>query len=309
VSVHPMIQAALDIGATLPPFETLPLPQARAFMKRAYVAKKVEVAVGRVRHLLIPGPGGDLPMRVYVPPTGQGPYPIVVFFHGSGFVLLDLDTHDDFCRRMCVGASCVVVSVDYRLAPEHPYPAGPDDCLAATRWVAANAKELGGDASRIVVAGDSAGGCFAAVTAIRIRDEGGPALRGQLLVYPVTNYPSVPTESYESFGSGFGLSTSGMQWFWDQYIPDRRIVNHPHVSPLRVANFKGLPSACVLVADYDILRDEGEAYAAALRAAGVTVVSHRCPRMNHGFLKYAGMIDEADAAVAQACSWIKSVVS
>ena len=306
-----MIQAALDVGATFPPFETLPLPQARAFMKRAYAAKKVEVAVEKVRHLLIPGPGGDLPMRVYVPPAGQGPrpqlLPIVVFFHGSGFVLLDLDTHDDFCRRMCVGASCVVVSVDYRLAPEHPYPAGPDDCLAATHWVVANAGELGGDASRTVLAGDSAGGCFAAVTAIRIRDEGGPALRGQLLVYPVTDYPSVKNESFKQFGSGFGLTTSGMQWFWDQYIPDRSVVHQPQVSPLRAKSFRGLPSACVLVAEYDILRDEGEAYAAALRAAGVAVVSRRCARMNHGFLKYAGLIDEADAAVLQACGWLKQV--
>ncbi len=306
MALHPVIQSALLSAAGLPAYDALPIAQARAQAKLGYPDRKVPVLVGEVRNLSIPGPGGALALRIYRP-EAQGPSPVVVFFHGSGFVILDLDTHDDICRRLCVGAECVVVSVDYRLAPEHKFPAAPDDSLAATRWVAAHAGEFGGDASRMAVAGDSAGGCLAAVTAQRIRDEGGPPLQGQLLWYPVTDYPTTIPDSYVAYGLGFGLTQAGIQWYWDQYLEDSCAGSHPHASPLRAASTAGLPSAYVLVAEFDVLRDEGEAFARRLVEGGVDTVTRRWPSMNHGFLKYTGVIENADAAMADACTWLKSI--
>ncbi len=307
MALHPVIQAALSSAAGLPAYDALPIAQARAQAKLGYPARKEPVPVGEVRNQNIAGPGGALALRIYRP-IAQGPNPIVVFFHGSGFVILDLDTHDDICRRLCAGASCVVVSVDYRLAPEHKFPAAPDDCLAATRWVAEHAGEFGGDASRMAVAGDSAGGCLAAVTAVRIRDEGGPPLKGQLLWYPVTDFPTATPNSYLAFGSGFGLTQAGIRWYWDQYLEDPSAANHPHASPLRAVSTAGLPSAYVLVAEFDVLRDEGEAFARRLVEGGAETVTRRWAAMNHGFLKYTGVIEDADAAMADACIWLRGVL-
>ena len=305
--LHSVIQAALSAAVESPPYHALPIAQARALARQAYPNRKVPVPVGEVFDLTIPGPGGALALRIYRP-SGQGLHPVIVFFHGSGFVILDLDSHDDICRRLCAGASCVVVSVDYRLAPEHKFPAAPDDCLAATRWTALHAAEFGGDASRMAVAGDSAGGCLAAVTALRVRDEGGPRLQAQLLWYPVTDYPTSPTNSCLAYGAGFGLTQDGMRWFWDQYLEHPSAASHCHASPLRMATVAGLPSAYVLVAEFDVLRDEGEAFARRLSEGGVETVTSRWASMNHGFLKYAGVLDEADAAMADACAWLKNVL-
>ena len=306
MALHPVIQSALASAEGVPPYYSLPIAEARAQAKKGYDTNRSQVPVGSVQNILIPGPAGTIAARIYTPP-GSGPYPLLVFFHGSGFVMLDLDSHDDICRRLCAGAACVVASIDYRLAPEHKFPAGPDDCLAATRWVAANAAQLGGDAGRIALAGDSAGGCLAAVTALRIRDEGGPPLRGQLLFYPVTDYPSFPTGSYLAFGTGFGLTQIGMQWFWDQYLADSSMANHHHASPLRSSSSENLPSTYLLTAEYDVLRDEGELFAQRLRDAGIPTVLRCCAGMNHGFLKYTGVIEEADAAMEHACGWLKNV--
>lgn len=303
MGLHPVIQNALAAARGVVPYHQLPLAEARAQARQGYPAPEQPVPVAAVRNTVIPGPDGELAVRIYTP-HGDGPYPITLFFHGSGFVLLDLDTHDDICRRLCAGAATVVVSVDYRLAPEHRFPAAIDDCLAATRWVAQNADELAGDAARIVVAGDSAGGCLAAVTALRVRDEGGPRLLGQLLWYPVTNYPSASNDSYREFGSGYGLTEEGMRWFWQQYLPSGSDASHAHVSPLRLESPVGLPPACVLVAEFDVLRDEGEAFARRLAQAGIPVHARRYAGMNHGFLKYAGVLEQADAAIADACDWL-----
>lgn len=305
--LHPVIQTALAAAEGVPTYDMLPIAEARAQAKKAYPVNPAPVAVGAVRDLTIPGPAGKLAVRLYTP-AAPGPHPLLVFFHGSGFVLLDLDTHDDICRRLCSGASCLVASVDYRLAPEHKFPAAPDDCLAAVRWLAANAALIDADAARIAVAGDSAGGCLAAVTALRIRDEGGPALRGQLLFYPVTDYPSTPGNSYTAFGTGYGLTSQGMLWFWDQYLADPSAAAHAHASPLRAQTPAGLPSACVLVAQYDVLHDEGRAYAKFLREGGVPAFERSYAGMNHGFLKYAGAVPEAGAAVRDACDWLKTVM-
>lgn len=304
--LHPVIERALAAAVGTPAYFEMPIAEARALAKMGYPPNPTPVPVGAVREVFIPGPGGAIPMRLYTP-AGAGPHPIVLYFHGSGFVLLDLDSHDDLCRRLCAGASCLVASVDYRLAPENPYPAAPDDCLAATRWMAANAADFAGDASRMVVAGDSAGACLAAVTALRIRAEGGPRLSGQLLFYPVTDYPSAPGASYQAYGAGYGLTDQGMRWFWRQYLPDASAAAHEHVSPLRAREPAGLPSACVLTAEYDVLHDEGMAYARMLADAGVPSVARSYAGMNHGFLKYAGVIDEAGAALDDACQWLKGV--
>ena len=304
--LHAVIQTALAAAVGMPAYYELPIAEARAQAKKGYPANPSPVPVGAVRDVIIPGPAGVIPVRLYTP-TGPGPHPLVVFFHGSGFVLLDLDTHDDICRRLCAGASCLVASVDYRLAPEYKFPAAPDDCLAATRWLAANAAEFNGDPNRIVVAGDSAGGCLAAVTALRIRDEGGPALLGQLLFYPVTDYPSTPRDSYRAFGAGYGLTSQGMLWFWHQYLADVSEADHHLASPLRTRVPAGLPSTCVLTAEYDVLHDEGMAFAHMLREAGVPAIARSYAGMNHGFLKYAGVLEEAGAAVEDACRWLREV--
>ena len=218
--VDPQIQALLDKGTGVPATHTLPVDVARAQYEAriALMAPPAEIAV--VRESAIDESSGKLRIRVYTP-HGKGPFPLLVFFHGSGFVLCSLDTHDGMCRNLCAGAACVVVSVDYRLAPEHKFPAGIDDCLVATRWAAAHAAELGADPARIAVAGDSAGGNMAAVTALRVRDEGGPALCGQLLLYPVTDYHTPGTPSYEENAEGYGLTRDTMKWFWAHYLATR----------------------------------------------------------------------------------------
>src|ERR1700733_13879213 len=240
--VDPQIQMLLGLRAALPELHTLSVADARAqFAARDFPGlRKPDIA--HVSNRDMPGPGGSLGLRVYTP-LGEGPFPLMVFFHGSGFVLCDLDTHDGICRNLCAGSGCVVVSVDYRLAPEHKFPAAPDDCLAASRWAVANAAALGADPGRVLVAGDSAGANLAAVTALRIRDEGGPRLAAQLLIYPVTDYYEPGTPSLSENAVGYGLTRAGMIWFWDHYLADPSPGGHPHASPLRAADLSGLPPA------------------------------------------------------------------
>lgn len=305
MALHPFIAAALSSASGALPYGDMPVDQARAQAKLPYANDRAPIPVAAVRNLFIPGSGGlAIPVRIYTP-SGDGPHPVLVFFHGSGFVVLDLDTHDELCRRLCAGASCVVASVGYRLAPEHKFPAAPDDCLDATRWMADNAAEFGADAKRMAVCGDSAGGCLAAVTALRIRDEGGPELSGQLLFYPVTDYPSEQHESYRGYGAGFGLTADGMTWFWNQYLADPSTASHPHAAPLRATSVADLPSAYVLVAECDVLRSEGEAFAQRLRSVGVPVVGKCADGMNHGFLKYAAVLPEVAADITDACAWLR----
>jgi len=242
-----------------------------------------------------PGPAGDIPLRVYRP-GGAGPWPVVVFFHGGGWVIGDRDTHDGLCRHLCTGTPAVLISVDYRLAPEHPFPAAVEDAEAATRWAAANAAQFGADPARLAVAGDSAGGNLAAVVARRARDQGGPPIAFQLLLYPVTDLTrSHP--SYVANGEGYLLTAQAMAWFAGHYLAGADPRN-PDVSPLFTADLRGLPSAYVVTAEFDPLRDEGEAYAAALRRAGVDATAVRYDGMIHGFLSMDGLLDEARRALA-----------
>ncbi|TCZ61278.1 alpha/beta hydrolase [Roseicella aquatilis] len=306
--LDPQIGALLEAGRHLPPTETLSVPAARAQYEARIAVMAPPARVVRVEERSIPGPTGlPLRIRVYMP-EGQGPHPLLVFFHGSGFVLCSLDTHDGICRNLCAGAGCVVASVDYRLAPEHPFPAAPEDCLLATRWCAEHAAELGADPARIVVGGDSAGGNLAAVTALRLREDGGPALLGQLLLYPVTDWHAAGWPSYAENAEGYGLTRATMAWFWGHYMPDPGpAVSHPHAVPLHAASHAGLPPALVTTAEYDPLRDEGEAYAERLRAAGVTVACTRWLGLNHGFYFWAGRVDRCTAAMEEAAGWLREV--
>jgi len=304
--VDPQIQALLDLGAGVPATNTLSVTQARAQYEGRIRLMAQPASVDAVREQVIQWPGGDLRLRIYRPP-GKGPFPLLAFFHGSGFVLCSLDTHDGMCRNLCAGAGCVVVSVDYRLAPEHKYPAGLDDCVFATRWIADHASELEGDAKRLAIGGDSAGGNLAAAAALRLRDQGGPPLVGQLLIYPVTDYHTPGTRSYRENAEGYGLTRDTMVWFWDHYLTDAAQAADPYVSPLRASNLANLPPALVQTAEYDPLRDEGEAYAAKLREAGTTATLSRWDGINHGFLFWVGRVDKAGEAMGECCAWLRQV--
>jgi acetyl esterase len=266
--------------------------EARAIAKQLPRAPDVE-PVGAVEDRTIPGPAGDIPVRVYRPAGSPDPRPGVVYFHGGGFVICDLDTHDGACRRLANALDAVVCSVDYRLAPEDRWPAAAEDAYAATRWVGDHAAELGVDAGRLVVAGDSAGGNLTAVAAQMARDRAGPPLAFQLLVYPVIDlsddrhgYPS-QTENAE----GFFLTNNQMEWYRDQYLAADADGEEPYASPIKASSLAGLPPACVVTAEMDPLRDEGEAYARALEAAGVPVTMHRAPGMFHGFFNMDAVLD------------------
>jgi acetyl esterase len=306
--VDPQIQTLLNLRAALPPLHTLSVADARAqFAAREFPGLR-RPEIGQIVNRDMQGPAGSIPLRIYTP-QGNGPFPLIVFFHGSGFVVCSLDTHDGMCRNLCAGTGCVVVSVDYRLAPEAKFPAATDDCLAATRWAADNAAAIGGDPSRIIVAGDSAGGNLAAVIALRVRDEGGPRLAGQMLIYPVTEYYQPGTPSMIENAEGYGLTRDGMIWFWDHYLADPSHGANPYASPLRAKDLGGLPPALVVTAEFDPLRDEGEYYADRLRQAGVPTEMKRWDGMNHGFFFWPGVVDKSGSAMDEACAWARSLLS
>jgi acetyl esterase len=304
--IDPQIQTLLDMGTGVPATHTLSVADARLQYEArvALMAPPAAIAEANERHF--DGPDGRLRLRVYRP-YGNGPFPLLVFFHGSGFVLCSLDTHDGMCRNLCAGAGCVVVSVDYRLAPEHKFPDPLDDCVAATRWAVDHVAELWADGRRVALAGDSAGGNLAAATALRLRDEGGPALRGQVLIYPVTDYYEPGTRSYHENAEGYGLTRDTMIWFWNHYLADPADAANPYASPLRADTVAGLPPALVVTAEFDPLRDEGEDYATRLRAAGVPAQTSRWDGMNHGFFFWVGVVDRAGTAMAESCAWLREI--
>ncbi|TQC46926.1 alpha/beta hydrolase [Rhodococcus sp. WS4] len=277
------------LNENFPRVETMTGAEARAATK---AGRKVAVdpeSVGSVQDREIPGAAGPIAVRIYMPATESAePLPVVVFFHGGGFVICDLDSHDGFCRAMCNGIGAVVVSVDYRLAPEARWPAAADDAYAAICWAARHSGEHGADRDRLLVAGDSSGGNLAAVAALMARDREAPAVAGQLLMYPVIE-PVFDTESYEEFAEGHFLTRSAMQWYWDQYLPTHRDGAPAYAAPVRAEDLGGLPPAIVITAERDPLRCEGEKYAAALVDAGVPVQCRRVEGMFHGFLTIDAM--------------------
>ncbi|MEX0666508.1 MAG: alpha/beta hydrolase [Acidimicrobiia bacterium] len=247
----------------------------------------------------IPGPAGEIPVRIYRPlDAPDEPIPGFTYFHGGGWVICDLDSHDGACRRLANAVGAVVVSVDYRLAPEHPWPAASDDAYAATVWTAEHAEELGIDPARLAVGGDSAGGNLTAVVAQIARDRGAPPLAFQLLIYPVIDSTATRNERPSRIDNavGYFLTTEIMDWYREQYLADGATGDEPYVSPHCADSLAGLPPACVVTGEMDILRDEGDHYAAALDAAGVPVTHHRADGMFHGFFNMDAALDGAKDA-------------
>jgi acetyl esterase len=299
VNLDPHIAALLEeLDAGFPPVHTMTGAQARAVIRSRFVPAAKPEPVAEVRDQVIPGPGGDIPIRIYRPDGDTDTLPTLVYGHGGGFVFCDLDSHDGLCRYIANHVPAVVVSVAYRLAPEHRWPAAADDFYAATQWATNNASSLGGASDRIVVGGDSAGGNLAAVTALMARDRGGPPLAAQLLLYPVLA-ADFGTESYRLFGRGYYNPKPAMQWYWDQYVPVESDRAHPYATPGN-ADLDGLPSAVVVIAGHDPLRDEALDYVAALAAAGVPVARAQFDGAIHGFMSMP-MLDIAQEARKQAC--------
>jgi acetyl esterase len=295
--LDPEAQALVDAMAklNLKPFEDSTPEEARELMRSRTAGLGPVAEVAAVSEHRVPVAGGEISVRLYSP-GGAGPHPALVFYHGGGWVIGDLYTHDGLCRALTNAAGCIVASVDYRLAPESKYPVAAEDSYAALGWVAANAARLGIDSRRVAVGGDSAGGNLAAVVALMARDRKGPALVCQALIYPVTDH-ALDTPSYHENATGYVLTREGMRWFWNHYLARDEQGREPFASPLRAPSLAGLPPALVITAACDPLRDEGEAYAARLRDAGVPVTLTRYDGMFHGFMRLTRFLDKARAAV------------
>ncbi|WP_438019993.1 alpha/beta hydrolase [Sorangium sp. So ce315] len=295
--LDPKSKALMDMLAG-PPIFSVPVSEARAAANQLAAAMPASEPVGRVEERVIPGPLGDIAARIYWPAgAAAGALPILVYFHGGGWVLCNLDTHDGVCRSLTNLAGCITVAVDYRLAPEHRFPEPLRDCLAAVRWVADNAERLGGDPARIAVAGDSAGGNLAAAVAVASRQHGGPGLVHQVLFYPALD-ARCDMPSCRSLSEGYMLTAAEMRWYWDTYLVSDADRENPLACPLRAGDLGGLPAATVITAEYDPLRDEGEMYAARLQEAGVPVRLRRFDGVLHGFVLVAPLIDLAQGKEA-----------
>lgn len=305
--IEKMLQALSALN--LPTYETLPPAQARAQMEALVKARALEpTPVARVEDRKIPGPGGEIPVRIYWP-QGTGAVGATLFYHGGGHVIGSLESHDQTARVLCAGSGAVVVAVDYRLGPEHKFPAAVEDAYAALEWVHANASGLGYPSGRIAVCGDSAGGNLAAVMALMARDAGGPPVRLQVLIYPVTDY-ALAGRAYETFPGGYGpLTPSLMRWFRAHYLRTDADTLDWRASPMRAASLAGLPPAIVVTAEYDLLREEGIAYAEALRKAGVTVTLEDYPGMIHMFFGMAPAVPTASQAQASVTTAIRAALS
>ena len=297
-----------EVPPILELFEALEMPEPgsvpASVMREAFVAPPVEepTPVSSIEDTSLPGPDGPVPVRIYRPSL-DSITPVVVYFHGGGWVMGSPEMSDEFARQLCSGSECTVVSVDYRLAPETPFPGGLEDCYAATAWTAENAEALGVDATRLAVAGDSAGGNLAAAVCLLARERGGPAIAHQLLIYPVTD-DDFERPSYVDNAEGYLLTRDMMRWFWEQYLADPAEADNPLVAPLK-ADLSGTPGATVITAGYDPLRDEGNALAERLAAAGVPVELRQFPGMVHGFLTLAGGLTQTGVAMDYQCQRLR----
>ncbi len=293
-----------------PAYETLTPQEAREFYLAARPVSNPEPPeLKSVEPLAIPSPHGSIPARIYTPKAPRlaaGLAPCLVFFHGGGWVIGDLDSHDVVCRKLADEGQLIVISVDYRLAPEHKFPAAVDDAIAATKWIADNARKLGIDAARLCVGGDSAGGNLAAVVAIAARDGNGPAIAGQVLIYPATDF-AMDHPSHADPETSLLLTHTVIKWFRDHYLNGAADVHDWRASPARATTLVGLPPAYVLTAGGDPLRDEGDEYAQRLKEAGVAVTWRRFPGQFHGFFTMGKLLPQANVAATEIGGWLKAL--
>jgi len=306
--LDPQIEAVLEEmrAAGAQPFEELSVPEARVAALGFEELQGEPEAVASVAHHFISGPTADLPIRVYTP-EGDGPFGGIVYFHGSGWVVLNIEICDTTMRALANSTGCVVVAVNYQKAPEHPFPIPFEDCWAGTLWTFEHAEELNVDASRIALLGDSAGGNLAAALCLRARNEGGPRIAFQGLIYPAVDH-GWDTESAHENAEGYLLQRETMRWFWNHYIPDKSIAGDWRVSPLRASDHSGLPPAFIATAEFDPLRDDGRAYAAKLRDAGVPVTYSEYEGMIHGFYWMQGVADGARRLHAELARELRAVL-
>jgi acetyl esterase len=312
MSLDPQARRFLDKFARveIPPVDQIPLSDLRAMVTP--IPGKPDHVAGH-DHRFIPGPDPEveLPVRIYWPTRNEdvpnaSPWPVMVYFHGGGWVVGNLEAYDSLCRKLANAGQCVVVSVDYRLAPEHQFPTAAEDAHAAAVWVAENAAELDVDPNRLIVAGDSAGGNLAAACCLMARDRQSVEIAHQVLIYPVTDH-NFDRPSYIENAEGYMLTRHSMQWFWEQYVPSSHDRSHAYASPMRAESLAGLPAAFVVSAEFDPLRDEGEAYARRLEASGVPVELTRCHGQIHGFLRWTDKFDAARDMVEQIGQCVQSI--
>ena len=293
-----------------PAYETLTPSEAREYYRQARLVTNPEPPLLKsVEPLAITAPGGTIPARIYRPGTlrqSNGLSPCLVFFHGGGWVIGDLDTHDVVCRKLADEGQLIVISVDYRRAPEHKFPAAVDDAIAATAWVGDHADQLGIDTARLIVGGDSAGGNLAAVVAIAARDGGGPSISGQVLIYPATDF-AMTHPSHRELEASILLTHSVIRWFADHYLNDTSDIENWRASPARAKTLAGLPPAYVVTAGADPLRDEGEEYAKRLTDAGVAVTYQTFPGQFHGFFTMGKLLDQANVAARDIGAWLRTL--
>jgi acetyl esterase len=311
MSLDPIMKAFLDQMAAVPgpKMWELGAPDARAtFQALMQLAGPKDVPIGKIVNVTAPGPGGDISLRIYTPVAAGGePLPTLVFYHGGGFVIGDLDTHDGLCRMIANESAARVVAVDYRLAPEHKFPAAVDDAYAALVWIEANAAELGVDANRLAVGGDSAGGGLAAVVAQMAKEKSGPKLAFQMLLFPVTQI-GAETRSMRERAAGYFLEKATLDWFFNHYLDAGADKSDLRMSPLQASDLSGLPPAYVMVAGFDPLHDEGVAYAGKLRAGGVSVTVADYPDLVHDFIYLQAVLPQAGEAVRAASAALRGAL-
>jgi len=305
VPLDPQIEAMLSQMSEWPPIRGIPLDKLRESVRASSIAIPApNVTLASVADRTLAGPASAIPVRIYTP-EGDGPFPIVVYFHGGGFVVGDLDTQDMIARGLAAGAASIVVSVAYRLAPEHKFPAAPEDAWAATQWVAAHAAEIGGDPTRLAVAGDSAGGVLASAVAIQARDAGAPRLAAQVNWYGPGTHPIPEEGSAREYANGPILRLDDAHYFWELYLADPSQFDDFRASPAKAHDHADLAPAFVATAECDPIRDATEHYARVLEAAGVEVELRRYPGMVHGFVSWAGFLPPAKAALDDACAFLQ----
>ena len=305
--LDPQVQIILqqETERGLPPYNELSPLEARQQMLSLSPPVDPELSVRKVDDLRISGPLNEIPIRLYYP-EGTSPYPVIVYFHGGGWVIGNLETHNAICHALAKTSGCLVAAVDYRLAPEHRYPAAIEDAYAATSWICKNAGRIQADPLRMAVMGESAGGALATVVSMMARDQDDRRIALQVLVYPVTDN-NFNTSSYLNYGEGYSLTRDLMIWFWNHYLGNKENAGQPYASPLRAENLSNLPDALILTAEYDPLCDEGESYAKKLQESGVNVTLTRYDGMIHGFFRMTSKLDKAKGALTQVTDEIKRI--